>query len=312
MYQLQSTPVADLHYLEPFLLEQSEGFRASPLLKPDMVPSNFTIQIIKKPPSSAQPNSASRTTISGRRRKNDPCYDRFVSELMRDDFSHCGLLPSEEYDDDEGTEGEDTIYELKAPMSEDLDNNCNIPVKEIFDLFEEEYLFKLRDRDVIERMRRRIEYIQDSSAYGFGQDEQQRLSDQIMDFQSSLHNDILNPSSEHTLMPRWAAVEDRLLLIGLKKYGLNSWELIRHGLLPSKSVKQIQIRYKNLTSRRTPNNIVKEFCVELMKPLSEVEEDLLYRVFLVCADWNCRVFANLARNSTASPPIICRIDRLPF
>ena len=47
-------------------------------------------------------------------------------------------------------------------------------------------------------------------------------------------------------------------------------------MLPSKTPRQIAIRYKNLTSRRAPPNPIKEFHFNLAKPLDEHEEELLY------------------------------------
>ena len=70
--------------------------------------------------------------------------------------------------------------------------------------------------------------------------------------------------------------EDDLLLIGLKRYCLN-WETIQNKLLPSKTAKQLAIRYKNLTTRRAPPNPIKEFHFSLGKPLDEQEEELLYK-----------------------------------
>lgn len=70
--------------------------------------------------------------------------------------------------------------------------------------------------------------------------------------------------------------EDDLLLIGLKRYCLN-WEVIQNKILPSKTAKQVAIRYKNLTTRRAPPNPIKEFHFSLGRPLDEQEEELLYK-----------------------------------
>ena len=70
--------------------------------------------------------------------------------------------------------------------------------------------------------------------------------------------------------------EDDLLLIGLKRYCLN-WEIIQNKLLPSKTPKQVAIRYKNLTTRCAPPNPIKEFHFNLERPLDEQEEELLYK-----------------------------------
>lgn len=78
---------------------------------------------------------------------------------------------------------------------------------------------------------------------------------------------------------RFLSVEDQLLLIGLKKYGVGSWDSIQAQLIPTRTAKQLQIRFKNMTSRRAPANPLKEFNTELLKPLSRIEEEFLYRVY---------------------------------
>lgn len=72
-----------------------------------------------------------------------------------------------------------------------------------------------------------------------------------------------------------------LLLIGLKKYGIGSWDMIHSQLVPTKSSKRLQMRYKNLTCRRAHENPLKTFNEALMKPLSDVEEEFLYRVYRI-------------------------------
>lgn len=58
---------------------------------------------------------------------------------------------------------------------------------------------------------------------------------------------------------RFYNFEDGLLLLGLKKYGLGSWEAIQSNLLPGRTARQIQNRYKNLSCRRAPNNPIKVY-----------------------------------------------------
>lgn len=70
-------------------------------------------------------------------------------------------------------------------------------------------------------------------------------------------------------------VEDKLLLLGLNRYGLGNWEKIQSRFIPTRSAKQLYVRFKNLTCRRAPINPIKEFVNEAMKPLSKVEEELL-------------------------------------
>ena len=57
---------------------------------------------------------------------------------------------------------------------------------------------------------------------------------------------------------RWLPAEDELLATGILNYGIN-WELIHRTLLPTKSVKQITQRQKNLcnSTRFKGDNSVK-------------------------------------------------------
>lgn len=65
------------------------------------------------------------------------------------------------------------------------------------------------------------------------------------------------------------------MLLGLRRHGLRNWEKIKAFLLPTRTAKQLATRFKNLTTRRCPQNPIKEFVNEVMKPLSEAEEELL-------------------------------------
>lgn len=56
---------------------------------------------------------------------------------------------------------------------------------------------------------------------------------------------------------RFSLVEDRLLLVGLKRYGFGNWEIIRAKFLPTRTSNQLALRYKNLNSRRAPDNPIK-------------------------------------------------------
>lgn len=75
---------------------------------------------------------------------------------------------------------------------------------------------------------------------------------------------------------RFFPAEDDLLLIGLKRYCTN-WDRIANKLIPSKTPKQLYVRYKNLTNRRATQNPVKDFHLALSAPLSDEEQQLLYR-----------------------------------
>jgi hypothetical protein len=71
--------------------------------------------------------------------------------------------------------------------------------------------------------------------------------------------------------------EDALLLMGLKKFGLANWEMIQAQFLPTRTTRQIMVRFKNLSARRAPTNPIKDFVNTLWRPLSKAEEDLIYR-----------------------------------
>lgn len=73
--------------------------------------------------------------------------------------------------------------------------------------------------------------------------------------------------------------EDNLLLCGLHRFGCGNWESIQAQFLPFRTARQLAIRYKNLSSRREPMNPIKEFNERLVMPLSEIEEDLLWKGF---------------------------------
>lgn len=87
-----------------------------------------------------------------------------------------------------------------------------------------------------------------------------------------------NATASSTKTAKFLASEDGLLLCGLKRFGCGNWESIQAQFLPCRAARQLAIRYKNLSSRREPMNPVKEFNERMMMPLSEVEEDLLYKV----------------------------------
>lgn len=69
--------------------------------------------------------------------------------------------------------------------------------------------------------------------------------------------------------------EDQLLYLGLQRFGLGNWEKIQSILLPTRTAKQLYIRYKNMATRRAPDNPIKTLSAEMMKPLNELEERLL-------------------------------------
>jgi hypothetical protein len=88
------------------------------------------------------------------------------------------------------------------------------------------------------------------------------LSNQILKFQQIITRNPTSPldsNESNDKNSRFYHFEDTLLLIGLRKFGLGSWEAINSNLIPSKTAKQIQNRYKNLSSRRASKNPIKVF-----------------------------------------------------
>jgi hypothetical protein len=55
---------------------------------------------------------------------------------------------------------------------------------------------------------------------------------------------------------KFTAAEDNLMALGMVHYD-KKWSVIQSKILPSKTLKQLQIRYKNLCSARAPDNPVK-------------------------------------------------------
>lgn len=87
--------------------------------------------------------------------------------------------------------------------------------------------------------------------------------------------------------------EDGLLLCGLRRFGCGNWDSIQAQFIPCRSARQLAIRYKNQSSRREPMNPIKDFNERLMMPLSELEEELLYRVWQSVCLMDCDVFVCL-------------------
>lgn len=92
----------------------------------------------------------------------------------------------------------------------------------------------------------------------------------------SKHLEIGNEGAP-TRTAKFLSSEDNLLLCGLHRFGCGNWESIQAQFLPFRTARQLAIRYKNLSSRREPMNPIKEFNERLVMPLSEIEEDLLWK-----------------------------------
>lgn len=58
---------------------------------------------------------------------------------------------------------------------------------------------------------------------------------------------------------KFTPAEDRLLTLGIKRFGIYSWDAVQARFLPAKTVNQIFARYKNLTTTAAPDNPTKVF-----------------------------------------------------
>lgn len=56
---------------------------------------------------------------------------------------------------------------------------------------------------------------------------------------------------------KFTEYEDQLLCAGLARHGLGNWEALKVDFMPYRSSKQLSLRFKNMTSRRSPQNIIK-------------------------------------------------------
>jgi hypothetical protein len=63
--------------------------------------------------------------------------------------------------------------------------------------------------------------------------------------------------------------EDNLFYMGLKRYGACNLDIIQKRYLPSKTVKQLNTRLKNLTCRRAADNPIKQYCLEIPRRLTK-------------------------------------------
>ena len=101
----------------------------------------------------------------------------------------------------------------------------------------------------------------------------------LVEFLDSFDFDpLLFPSELYSKKPiriKFLPSEDDLLLLGMQRYGTN-WHLVHSKYLFTKTTKQIQTRYKNLTSRRAPDSAIKQFYFRSTKPLCKEEEELVY------------------------------------
>lgn len=70
--------------------------------------------------------------------------------------------------------------------------------------------------------------------------------------------------------------EDRLLALGLQKYGTQDWKSIVQFYLPTKTEKQLTNRYKNMSSTRgADNNPIKIYNHTKKQPISDEEKQLI-------------------------------------
>jgi hypothetical protein len=76
---------------------------------------------------------------------------------------------------------------------------------------------------------------------------------------------------------KFTKAEDKLLAMGLARYGTARWELIRQNLLPTKTTAQLVNRYKNMSSTRAADddNPIKMYKMSKKLPLSASEVELM-------------------------------------
>jgi len=67
-------------------------------------------------------------------------------------------------------------------------------------------------------------------------------------------------------------MHDNLLLLGLKKFTSKKLKMIQKFFLPDKSTEEIKNRYKNLSRYKTASNIIKNWKINNIAPLTKDEE----------------------------------------
>jgi hypothetical protein len=76
---------------------------------------------------------------------------------------------------------------------------------------------------------------------------------------------------------KFGSIDDNFLLMGLKSVGSQKdFEAIRDNWLPKKNVNEIKHRIKNLTCRRAPNNVIKQWKFEHQIPLRHDTTEFLH------------------------------------
>lgn len=97
-----------------------------------------------------------------------------------------------------------------------------------------------------------------------------------------LFENYFDPSYVPVIIPtvrrNFTEIEDELLLRGLRSFGNGGWKLISKFMLPGKTVKQLQIRFKNRVARRAGSNPIKEFDFICKRPMTSKEQRLLEKV----------------------------------
>lgn len=84
--------------------------------------------------------------------------------------------------------------------------------------------------------------------------------------------DAQKPVQKSQQSQKFSNADDMLLLNGLVKFGSKSIELIQKIYLPHKSAEEIKNRFKNLTRFKSQKNIVKNWKISEIAPLTELEK----------------------------------------
>jgi hypothetical protein len=109
-----------------------------------------------------------------------------------------------------------------------------------------------------------------------GEEEGFRLDVEMRRLLPHFNKSYLPRREQATSRSPFCAAEDHLLALGLRRYGLGRFDLIRAHLLPSKSVEALHMRYTSKTSRRASDNPVRRAKAECVAAsLTAAEETAL-------------------------------------
>lgn len=109
-------------------------------------------------------NNASRITFGVVKRSEVVNRNTVSDSALYREFIH-NLDYKSSMENNEAAEDDSDNFQDGKLQPEDSEIPNVVPVKEILDLFEEEYLFRLKDHGIMDRLRKRMESIQQSAEY---------------------------------------------------------------------------------------------------------------------------------------------------